>query len=241
VTAVAPEPGTVEVWRGSLDAEPHVRQRLEAMLSDDEQERAGRFRFERDRARFVVGRGLLRALLARYVGAAGSQLRFGYGAQQKPVLLDDGPHFNLAHSGGTALFAFSRTTELGIDVELLQPEFAHGPLAERFFSPREVETLRALPEDDQPQAFFACWTRKEAILKARGDGLTQPLDSFDVTLTPGEPAALLRMAWSLEDPSRWQLVDLSDFDRGEVAALAAPATGWRCTFQEIDLTTLVYN
>ena len=163
----------VEVWRGSLDAEPDVRQRLAALLSDDEHERAGRFRFDRDRARFVVGRGLLRALLGRYVGAAGSELRFAYGAQQKPALARRRPAFQSRAFGRRPRSSRSAARrELGIDVELLQPEFAHGPLAERFFSPREVETLRALPEDDQPQAFFACWTRKEAFLKARGDGLT---------------------------------------------------------------------
>jgi 4'-phosphopantetheinyl transferase len=139
------------------------------------------------------------------------------------------------------LYAFSACSELGVDIELVQPELAGGGLAERFFSPREVRTLRALPEKDQTHAFLACWTRKEAFLKARGDGLTLALDSFDVTLAPDEPAALLRTGWSPVEHSRWRVVDLSDIERHQVAALAAPATGWHCVCRDIDITTIDFN
>jgi len=137
------------------------------------------------------------------------------------------------------LYAFSHTFEVGVDVELLRPDAADRGVPERFFSPGEVAELRALPESDQAQAFLACWTRKEAFLKARGDGLTLPLDSFDVTLRPGEPAELTRTAWAPEERSRWQLVDLSEAARGEIAALAAPARGWTCTCQDIDMTVVL--
>ncbi len=235
------ERGTVHVWRGSLDQEPEVRRRLEGLLSGDERERARGFRFARDRTRYVVGRGLLRALLGRYVAADPACLRFRYGPQGKPALAGDGPLFNLAHSGTTALYALSSSFDVGVDVELLQPRLTDNRIAERFFSPLEVRTLRALPEQEQVQAFFACWTRKEAFLKARGDGLTIALDSFDVTLAPNEPAALLRTGWFPEERSRWQLVDLSDLEQGRVAALAAPATGWHCVCRDIDITTVVFN
>ncbi len=241
---LAPEGGmtaVVDVWRTCLDQEADVSARLESLLSDDELARARRFRFPRDRARYVVGRGLLRSLAGRYVGVHPSRIRFQYGAHGKPTLAGDGPWFNLAHSGATAVYAFSASFEIGVDVELLDAAFAGDAIPERFFSPREVATLRALPAADQPRAFLTCWTRKEAFLKARGDGLTLALDSFDVTLAPDEPAAVVRTGWSPEEPARWQLVDLSDSERGHVAAIAAPATGWHCVDREIDITTVVYN
>ena len=235
------ESRTVEVWSGSLDQGPEVRRRLGSLLSADERDRAARFRFDRDRARYVVGRGLLRSLLGHYVDRHGAELRFTYGDQRKPALVGEGPQFNLAHSGATALFAFSSAMEVGIDVELMRTDFAATEIPERFFSPREVAALRALPEEAQAQAFLTCWTRKEAFLKARGDGLMLALDSFDVTLAPGEPAAVMRTGWSVEEAARWQLVDISDLERGHIAALAAPATGWSCVCREIEITTVVYN
>ena len=128
-----------------------------------------------------------------------------------------------------------------MDIELVRPELTGEGIAARFFSPWEVRTLQALPEEDQAHAFLACWTRKEAFLKARGDGLTLALDSFDVTLAPDEPAALLRTRWSSDEHSRWRLVDLSDIERQQVAALAAPATGWHYVCRDIDITTVVFN
>jgi 4'-phosphopantetheinyl transferase len=231
----------VEVWRGSLDQQPDVRARLAALLDSDELERAASFRFERDRNRYVVGRGVLRALLARYLGQAPEELRLRYGRERKPALVGDELRFNLAHAEGTVLYAFSSAFDVGVDVELLRPDAADTRVAERFFSPREVAALRALPEGEQAQAFLACWTRKEAFLKARGDGLMLPLDSFDVTLAPGEPVELLRTGWAPEERARWQLVDLSEAARGEIAALAAPARGWTYTCRDIDITTVVLN
>jgi 4'-phosphopantetheinyl transferase len=231
--------GIVDVWRGRLDQSPSIRRRLEALLSDDERERAARFRFERDRSRYVVGRGLLRVLLAGYAGLDAAHLCFRYGRHQKPSLVGSGPFFNVAHSGAVVLYAFSASREVGVDVELLQLELPGDGIAERFFSPVEVAALQALPEEERPRAFLACWTRKEAFLKARGDGLTLALDSFDVSLASGEPAAVLGTRWSPDEHSRWTLVDLSDPERGQVAALAARGTDWQCVARDIDMTTVV--
>lgn len=230
--------GIVDVWRGCLDQSPNVQGRLAALLSDDERERAARFHFERDRSRYVVGRGLLRILLDGYAGIDAAHLRFRYGRHRKPFLVGSGPFFNVAHSGAVVLYAFSSTREVGVDVELMEPELPGDGIAERFFSPVEVAALHALPEEDQPRAFLACWTRKEAFLKARGDGLTLALDSFDVSLAPAEPAAVLGMRWSSDEHLRWKLVDLSDPERGQVAALAAPGTDWQCVVRDIDMTTV---
>ncbi len=233
------ERGVIDVWRGELDQEPQVLQRLETFLSADERRRASLFRFDRDRARYVVGRGLLRALLGRYLAVDPARLRFLYSIHQKPSLGGRGPAFNLAHSEATALFAFSPSFDVGIDVELFRSEFEGDRIAKRFFSPAEVDALQALPEEERGVAFLTCWTRKEAFLKARGDGLTLALDSFDVSLAPNAPAALLRTGWSSTECSRWQLADLSDAERGEVAAVAAPATGWRCVRRDIEVETLI--
>jgi 4'-phosphopantetheinyl transferase len=218
VSAVAAPAATIAVRRVSLDAPREERERLFELLSADERERAARFHFARDRDRFAVGRGALRALLAAELGTDPRELRFDYGPQGKPALAGDELQFNVSHSGGIALVAIAHRGELGIDVELDSQDLANEQIPERFFSPAEVTALRSLPARLQPRAFLTCWTRKEAFIKAKGDGLSLPLDSFDVTLEPGVPAALLRTAWSEEEPSQWRLVDLSG--RGTVAALA---------------------
>jgi 4'-phosphopantetheinyl transferase len=199
---------------------------MRGVLCGEELGRADRFRFERDRSRFIVGRALLRELLGRYTGCAPGEIAFRYGEFQKPMLAD-GPWFNLSHSGPIALYAISAAGEVGIDVELYDPSFARERIAERFFSPAEVRALRSLPLDAQPRAFLSCWTRKEAFIKARGDGLSLALDSFDVTLAPDLPAALLRTAWCADEPKRWRIDDLSDRKAGYVAAVAVRGDGWR--------------
>jgi 4'-phosphopantetheinyl transferase len=236
------EPGVVQVWRGSLDQSPAVRRRLESLLSDDEQERALRFRFEKDRFRYVVGRGVLRLLLARYTGLDPACVRFEYGRHQKPALAGAAtPCFNLAHAGAVVLYAFSSCFPVGVDVEMVQPELPGDGIAEHFFSRLEVATLRSLPRRERAGAFLACWTRKEAFLKARGDGLSLSLDSFDVTLAPSEPAALLHTDWSPDEHLAWKLLDISDPELEQVAALAAPEPEWHCVARDLDISSFVLD
>jgi 4'-phosphopantetheinyl transferase len=222
----------VHVWRASLVRSAETVQRMRRLLSEDELLRADRFRFERDRSRYILGRALLRGLLAGYCQAAPEELTFEYGEFDKPAL-SGGPWFNLSHSGSVALYAFSNAGEIGIDVELERADRTRGSVAERFFSPAEVSALRALPMEAQPRAFLACWTRKEAFIKARGDGLNLALDSFDVTLAPDAPAALLRTAWCDEEPGQWQMEDLSDHQAGYIAAVALRGQGWRVVERQI--------
>jgi 4'-phosphopantetheinyl transferase len=210
----------VHVWRGRLDIRPETADRIARILSPDELARAERFRFARDRERYISGRAQLRRLLGRYLDTDPSRLRFAYGPYGKPTLPESGIHFNLSHSGAVALAAVTRAGEIGIDVELANEDFARERIAEHFFSPGEVAALRALADGLQPRAFLTCWTRKEAFIKARGDGLSLALDSFDVSLAPGQPAAILRTAWSKSDPTEWSLSDLSDMHAGYIAALA---------------------
>lgn len=185
----------VHVWRASLQCEPDFLKRLEATLSDDERNRAARFHFVRDRQFFVAARGILRHLAGKYLKKAPSQLSFHYGPAGKPSIsqgtLDCPIRFNLSHAGNTALYAFARYREVGIDLERIRSEFAAEAIAERFFSAKEVIELRALPAELQADGFFNCWTRKEAYVKARGGGLQIALHSFEVALTPGSPVQFL--------------------------------------------------
>jgi|SRR5579884_318017 len=224
----------IHVWRGWLDLPAGVAAAMWGLLCTGERERAERFRFDRDRRRFIVGRGLLRLLTACYLEEPPESIRFGYGEYDKPYLDGPGPFFNLAHSGPVALLAFSSASEIGVDVELAGHDLSRERIAERFFSPAEVRALRGLPARAQARAFLNCWTRKEAFIKARGDGLSLPLDSFDVTLAPGQPPRLLRTAWSSEEPGRWHFEDLSDPDGQLIAAVASRSTGWRAVTRRVD-------
>jgi 4'-phosphopantetheinyl transferase len=212
----------VHVWRASLDAFPEAGA-LAAGLSADEQQRAGRFRVPQVRSRFIAARSILRNILGRYLECAPSLLRFHYREHGKPFLAPnsfrDDLRFNLSHSHGLALYAVSRAREVGIDLERIRSDREHQRLAERFFSPREAAALRDLAPEDRIDAFFQCWTRKEAYLKARGEGLAIPLASFSVSLAPGEPAALVSVDGDDREAARWWLSSI-DPGPGFAAALA---------------------
>ena len=218
----------VHVWRASLSVAPSQLQALAPLLSADEKERAGRFHFDKDHGEFIAGRALLRILLGRYLQRAPSQLQFSYGAAGKPRLAgeDPAPQFNLSHSHGLALYAFSRGREIGVDVEQIRSNADVEKIAERFFSAQEAATLQALPAHERGKAFLDCWTRKEAYIKAKGDGLTAPLDAFSVSLSPGEPAALLDVKDNPGEVSRWSLRDL-DPGLGYAGAIIVEGSEWR--------------
>lgn len=208
------------------------RYRLEQMLSDDERRRAGRYYFQSDREHFIAARGVLRSILSYYLNVDARELRFGYGTYGKPALMlpSDAAdlRFNLSHAGGLALYAVTRDRAIGIDLEYLRADMECMQIAARFFSPREHAMLCALPTAARLEAFFTCWTRKEAYIKARGEGLALPLDQFDVSLTPGEPAQLLGVRSDLDDPGRWSFQGLSP-GPGYIAAVAVEGHSWHLT------------
>lgn len=211
----------VHVWRTRLDQPAELQENYLRTLAEDERVRANRFHFEQHRRHFVVARGFLRVLLARYLDTTPPAVRFAYGPYGKPLLAGESSlRFNASHSGEWAVYAFVQDHEVGIDVEQIKKDFETEGIAERFFSAGEVQTLNALAEAEKPAAFFRCWTRKEAYIKAIGSGLSHPLDSFDVTLAPGEPAALSRVE------ELWTLFDL-DVAPGYAAALAVAGRGHR--------------
>lgn len=218
-------PDAVHVWRAPLPAPSGDIPRLAQLLSTDETERAGRIRFEKNRNGFIFARGTLRILLGAYLGLSPAELRFAYSAQGKPSLAfpeDCTLTFNLSDTDGMVVFAFARERRLGIDVEKVRLDFEVGPIAERFFSFAELLALRNVPEEHRHEAFFRCWTRKEAYIKAIGEGLSHPLHRFDVSLLPGATAALLSTRPDPAEVHRWLLRDIP-VTPGHVAALAVEA------------------
>lgn len=223
----------VHVWRASLGQPAERVRQLAQTLSYDEMMRVERFRFERDRRRFIVGRGVLRTILSRYLGVEPRQVQFRYGSRGKPYLAERfdsyGLWFNLAHSHELALYAFTRDREIGVDLEYVRPMPDAVEIATRFFSTRENTVFRVLPKSQELEAFYNCWTRKEAYLKATGDGLARPLDQFTVSLAPGDPARLLHVEGESLETARWLLQSLV-LGFGYVAAVAVEGRGWRLAY-----------
>lgn len=221
-----PAAGEVHVWRVALDPPEELVAELRALLSPDEVARADRFHFARHRRRFTVGRGALRRLLGGYLGRAPEGVRFAYGAREKPHLAEPPPgsplRFNLSNSSELALVAVTVGVEVGIDLEAVRPMDDALAISERFFSAAERTVLAACPEGERDQAFFRCWTRKEAYVKAVGDGIALGLDRFDVSLDPGEGARLLALEGDPARAAAWSLTHV-DPAPGYVGALALPA------------------
>ena len=220
-------PAELHVWRATLAPDAETLARLEATLDRDERERAQRFIVEHGQRRFTAARGVLRDVLARYTGRAAASLRFAYGPRGKPTL-EGGPHFNLSHSGDVALLAVTAAAPVGVDVELVRhlPDFED--IAARFFARGELEALRRSRPDDYAASWYRCWTRKEAYIKATGDGLHFPLDRFEVTLLAGDPPALRSLDGSARAASAWTIHHLEPGpDSVGAAALPAPTSRLR--------------
>ena len=202
--------GEIHLWFDAMEAPTAQILTLRQTLPADELARAKRFHFERDRRRFIVARGLLRQLLGSYLARPPQELRFTYSDHGKPALLEaQNPHglqFNLSHSGEMMCVGVTRGRAIGVDIEQVRPIDDMMGIAASFFSPRENEMLATVPADQRELAFFNCWTRKEAYIKAQGQGLSIPLDSFDVTLVPGEEARLLAVRNTQPDEAaRWTM------------------------------------
>lgn len=198
------------------------------LLTDAERVAAGRFRREQDRETFVRMRGALRERLEKLIGAPAREIAFLHGLQGKPEIARpwarDGWTFNVSHSGGLGLMAFAQGRAIGVDIEQHRSGIDGLDLARRFFSPKENALLNALPTEVQSQAFFECWTRKEAFIKALGGGLSIPLDCFAVSLVPGEPAQLLSVNFLEETADDWGMADVRP-RAGYSAAVAWSAAG----------------
>ena len=200
------DPG-IEVWLARLDLAAGQIRQCASVLSRDEQLRAERFHFARDRRRFVVARGRLRQLLGGYLGIAPAAIAFEKAKNGKLSVTRHAAavQFNVAHSDERAIYAVSRRCALGVDIECLNRDVDCDRLAERFFTQRERTMLRRIPEAERKRAFLACWTRKEAVVKATGDGLALPLDQFDVTVAPDAAPRLRHFAIATQRTANWHL------------------------------------
>jgi 4'-phosphopantetheinyl transferase len=203
--------GRVHVWRVLLDGPPTGSE--PSVLSPDEVTRAGRFHFEKDRIYFTRCRSALRSLLARYLAIPADEIRFEYLTSGKPQLAaEQNPRalrFNVSHSANMALIAVGSEHRLGVDIEKIRADIDTTALAERFFSHRERTGLQALPDHLRVPGFFACWTRKEAFLKATGEGLSFPLADFSVTTSPDLDPQLEEVKGNPEARKQWFLADLN--------------------------------
>jgi 4'-phosphopantetheinyl transferase len=220
----------IHVWRAYLDCEELGLDRFDETLAPEEKARANRFVFRQDRNRYVAARGALRELLGRYLNRPPAAIEFDYTTKGKPslraALNERSIQFNVSHSRGLALLAFALGRNLGIDVEFIRPEFPADEIAQRYFSPKEVLELRTLPPSLRAEGFYLCWTRKEAYIKATGEGLHVPLESFNVSLTPGRPERL-----ESTDSGRWSMRSLYP---DPLYAGALVAEGQHCRLRQWD-------
>lgn len=222
------QPADVHVWRFELDFPDPVIDSHFAILSHDERERANRFVFKKDRTQFITVRAAVRRTLGRYLQADPANLQFVYALRGKPSLRpqDNGLElkFNVSHSASIALLALSLSRDVGVDVERIRDDFPGLSIAHQFFSTAEYAALSRVEPALVHEAFFNCWTRKEAFIKAIGDGLSYPLKQFEVSLLPGEPARLLSIDDQPALAARYSLHDLMPRS-GYVGALAVAGGG----------------
>lgn len=212
----------VDLWVVGLDASDEYLRHSYRILSREEHVRGEKFRFTRDRTSFLTGRAVLREILAMYLEERACKIRLAYGPLGKPVLADPGVrslHFNVAHSANLAVYAFSPIKELGVDIERVRTLGEFLPIAKEFFAPDEYKQLSHLPQSEQCEAFFRCWTRKEAYVKARGGGLFIPLDGFQVPLGTGQGLVPILQNNDYIEAERWFLLDVFPA-KGYAAALA---------------------
>lgn len=222
----SPEPGEVVAWLATLPLDAPSRARITPALSDEERGRMARFLRAADQERFLAGRGLLRALLGSCLGMPPKVIHFATGPRGKPLLATGQGrplHFNVSHSGDLVAIALSTTFEVGVDVEEEGRLSDWQPVADRILSPREKAEMDTVPDRDRPRAFLNAWTRKEAILKATGEGLVDDLTRVEVSLAPGRPARILALGGIASRAENCSLHELP-VPRGYVAALAASQT-----------------
>ena len=207
---ILPDRSEIQVWFVELVADATTIADCASFLSADERERASRFRFDHLKAAFTLSRGILRVLLGRYLGVEPAAVRFAYGSRGKPRLVSPASslEFNLAHSGRLAAYAFAVGCELGVDVEEVRSVPGQERIVGRFFSPEERAEWFGLDPSQRDEAFFRCWTGKEAYIKAVGGGLSMGLDAFRVSLRPEAPVPPDRTPGGLEAVGGWPLRSL---------------------------------
>ena len=212
----------VDVWRANLNLAPEAIAELASSLSQDELARANRFRFARDKNRYIAARGILRQILSKYLQISAQSIEFKYGDRGKPELVtnnDRSWQFNLSHSHEYALYGITQGRAIGIDLEYLREMEDATKIAQRFFSPQEYQLLASFAPAQQPVIFFTLWTAKEAYLKALGTGLAGALANFDIALNSKQQAYLQAIQGSRQTASKWSMYSCIPADN-YIAAIA---------------------
>lgn len=213
----------IHIWQADLDLPSFQIQKNFEKLSIDEREKANSYYFEKDRNRYIARRGILRQILGNYLNEEPRRLEFRLEKNNKPVLEsgngNNAIHFNITHSNGVGLFALCRSGEIGVDLEWLGNHVDCEEIRKRFWSDRENKEWRLLSEGEKREAFFNVWTCKEAFLKARGEGLSRPLDTFDISLFPSDSSRLLAIDGDPVEAFQWQVHNFKTLS-GYAAAFA---------------------
>lgn len=217
---------TVDIWRIELNLEAGCLPALQALLSSEEADQARRFHFERDRRRYLVSHAALRCILGGYLDLSPQSIAFRFSRHGKPSLREHGGlYFNLAHSHELALVAVTGLGEVGVDIEHVRPLEDMDSIARHSFSEHEYNQLQALPAGERLQGFFQCWSRKEAFIKALGEGLSYPLQQFSVTFGSEISSRLAAISAGTDEAARWTLRGIEMDDQEYAAAYAVRATG----------------
>ena len=223
----------VHIWRLLLHEHSSHIESIKRNLSTDELARAGKFHFEKDQNRFVMARGILRMILAGYLGMKPHELRFEYTSNGKPILAAkpgyDTLSFNLSHSGTFALYAVTHHGNIGVDIEYVRDDVVVGQIAQRFFSPGEISSLEKIHKNKLTEVFYQYWTRKEAFLKATGEGVSFPMEQCDVSLINGRVLSPITLLGDHRENSCWFGQDLFP-GQCYAAAIAVEGRDWDLSF-----------
>ena len=219
----------IHVYRSSLTTASEHLKESESVLSHDELQKANKYKFEKDKFHYISGRALLRSLLGKYLNRSPGKIIFSYSEKGKPFINESNIKFNLAHSGGKVVFAFTNNTDVGIDIEFMRELPDALQIAKRFFSEKEVDEFSEIREVDIRTAFFNCWTRKEAFIKALGEGLSYPLKDFSVTLKPGDKPEILWIKDKAEEAEKWRIFNI-DTEDNYVSSLAVKAEDMKVVY-----------
>ncbi len=221
LTYIKIKPKDIHVWYADMNIDKDKQAHYFNLLAPDEKERASKFYFEKDRRKYIVARGILRMLSGSYLKEDPKEVQFVYNEYGKPAYLNyPNIKFNISHSGEMVVLGFVLDYEFGIDVEIIKNDFDILDIAQNFFSTKEIAALEKLPETIQNHAFFRCWTRKESFIKAKGSGLSFPLDKFTVSLDHDENAGLLETIWDVSEKDTWNVFSFIPA-KGYIAALVA--------------------
>lgn len=200
------------IWRLNVNENVDGLDFLFTLLSKDEKQRVNKFTFEKDRTTTIIARGSLRHLLSRYLNCQATDIKFSYGKYGKPTLLNNKTiKFNVSHSGEMIVIAFCNDYDIGIDVEYIKRDFDVFDIVDNYFSKQEIKALHKIPNNQQTEAFFRGWTRKEAFIKAKSQGLSFPLDSFSISMDSDDNAELYETAWDKNEKNLWNIVPFETY------------------------------